>query len=196
MKSNFIESHVGIVLVFVLFSCILAGTVNGKDLFTSVDEIACSDAVVKVSTECPPEDNIIPLSECARQHFVFLNKTTGTSAEVECSGKNAAHFGPDGRSMGNYLDALAVSWACVRGTKGSYLLVTYQSGGTQGEWVEIYSLEGHRLAGERDRYDQTDIEKDRQIDRFKKTYSQLGLPAPWPRDAFKRVRLFKTGRNR
>lgn len=196
MKANSIKRHAGIVFALILLSCVFTGTVNGQDLFASVDEIACSDAVVKVFTECPPGDNIIPLSECARQHFAFLNKTTGTSVEVEASGKNMAHFGPDGRLTGNYLDALAVSWACARGAGGSYLLVTYQSGGTQGEWVEIYSLEGRRLAGERDRYDQTDIEKDRQIDRFKKTYSQLGLPTPWPRDAFKRVRLFKTGRDR
>ncbi len=194
MKGNLIERCAGVVFVSVLLSCVLAGTVNGKELFTSVDEIACSDAVVKVFTECRPEDSIIPLSECARQHFSFFDKTTGKAVVVECSGRNVAHFGPDGRLTGNYLDALAVSWACVRGARGSYLLVTYQSGGTEGEWVEIYSLEGRRLAGERDSYDQTDVEKDEQIGRFKKAYNQLGLPAPWPRDAFKRIRLFKTGR--
>ncbi|MDD3847224.1 MAG: hypothetical protein PHC90_12825 [Syntrophorhabdaceae bacterium] len=197
MKANFIERYAGIVFVLILLSSVLPCIVNGKNLFTSVDEIACSDVVAKVFTKCPPEDNIIPLSECARQHFLFLNKATGTSVEVECSGKNVAHFGPDGRSMGNYLDALAVSWACVRGTKGSYhLLVTYQSGGTQGEWVEIYSLEGRRLAGERARYDQTDIEKDRQIDKFEDTYRHLGLPAQWPSDAFRYIRLFKVNRDR
>jgi hypothetical protein len=196
MKANFIERYVGIVFVLVLFSCVLTGTVNGKDLFTSVDEMACSDVEVKVFTECPPEDNIIPLSECARQHFVFLNKTTGTSVEVECSGKNVAHSGPDGRSMGNYLDALAVSWACVRGTKGSYLLVTYQSGGTHGEWVEIYSLEGRCLASDRIRCERTDSQGRRRINRFEKTYRRLGLPAPWPYDAFKHIRLFKTDKDR
>jgi len=196
MKAKFIERHAGIVFVLVLFSCVLTGTVNGKDLFTSVDEIECSDSVVKVFTECPPEDNIIPLSECARQHFVFLNKTTGTSVEVECSGKNVAHSGPDGRSMGNYLDALAVSWACVRGTKGSYLLVTYQSGGTQVEWVEIYSLEGRCLASDRIRCERTDSRGRRRINRFEETYRRLGLPAPWPHDAFKHIRLFKTDKDR
>lgn len=197
MKANFIERYVGIVFVVVLLFPVFTGTVTGKDLFTSVDEITCSDVVVKVSTECPSENKPGSVFECTRQDFVFLNRKAGTSTELACSGEAVPDLGPKGELLGRYLDALAVSWACVKGKNEWSLLVRYTTFGTceDCEWTEIYSLKGYRLASDRTQYSQTDIERDRRVVEFKETYNHLGLPTPWPQDAFRYIGLLKPVKN-
>ncbi len=190
---SFIERCIAFFILLISFSCVFSGTVNGEDLFTSVDEMKCSDTVIKVSTECPLENKPGSVFECTRQDFIFLDKKTGTSKKVVCSGEAVPDPGPKGELLGSYLDALAVSWACVKGKNEWYLLVRYTTFGTceDCEWTEIYSLEGYRLTSDRTHYSQADAEKDRQVVEFKKTYSHLGLPTPWPQDAFKYIRLLK-----
>jgi len=193
MKAKFIERHVGIVFVLLLLSSVLTGSVYGKGLFTSVDEIECSDSVVKVFTKCPREDKPDSTFECTKQHFVFLDKKTGESTDVISSGEAVPDLGPEGELLGNYLDALAFSWACVKGKSDWYLLVRYTTFGTceDCEWTEVYSLKGYRLADGRTQYSQTDSEKNSRKNKFKETYGHLGLPTPWPRDAFKYMGFLK-----
>lgn len=197
MKTSFLIKRCSIIsLVLILFLCVFSGNVNGESLFSSIDEMACSDVVVKAFTTCPSDNKVISLSECTEQHFVFSNKRTGKSTEVKCHGETAAHFGPDGRSLGNYLDALAYSWACVEGMSGRYLLVLYTTGGTCDgcEWAEIYSLQGGRLAANKIQSKKKDAKTYNPLEKFKETYKRLGLPEPWPRDAFKDIKLFRADR--
>lgn len=189
----FAEQCIVVLTLIISFSCVFSGTVNGKEMFINVDEMECSDTVIKVSTECPSGNRRASVFECTRQDLVFLNRKTGASTKVACSGEPVRDPDTRGELSGNYLDALAVSWACVKGKKEWYLLVRCTTFGTceDCEWTEIYSLEGYRLAGDRTQYGQAGTERDRLIVEFKKACSHLGLPTPWPRDAFKHIRLLK-----
>ncbi len=194
MKTDpFTERCIVVFILVISFSRVFSGTVNGKERFANVDEMECSDTVIKVSTECPSGNRPGSVFECTRQDLVFLNRKTGASTKVDCSGEPVRDPGPGGELSGNYLDALAVSWACVKGGIEWYLLVRYTTFGTceDCEWTEIYSLKGYRLAADRTHHGQTGTERDRLIVEFRKACSHLGLPAPWPRDAFKRIRLLK-----
>lgn len=196
MMTNFFIRHF-IIYFFVLILPLygFSWKANGKSPFTNVDEITCSDVVVKVFTECSSGNKAISLSECTKQYFVFSDKKTGESNKVECSGRTIAHYGPNGESLGNYLYALASSWACVQGKDRRYLLVMYTTGGTCNgcEWAEIYSLDGHRLANDRVLLQGKEVGYS-PVEKFKRTYKRLGLPEPWPRGAFEDIRLFNADR--
>lgn len=197
MMTNFFIKH--FIIIFFVLNLSLCGfswKANGKSPITNVDEITCSDVVIKVFTECSSGDKAISLSECTKQYFVFSNKKTGKSKKVKCSGGVIAHYGPNGESLGNYLYALASSWACVQGKDRRYLLVMNTTGGTcEGcEWAEIYSLNGHRLASDRVLFQKKGAGRYGPVENFKRTYKRLGLPDPWPRDAFKDIKLFKDNR--
>lgn len=192
MTNYFTKHFIIIFFVFILFLCGFSWKADGKSPFKSVDEITCSDSVVKVFTECSTWNKAISLSECTKQYFVFSNKKTGKSKKVKCSAEAVAHYGPNGKSLGKYLYALAGSWACVEGKDGRYLLVMYTTGGTCNgcEWAEIYSPNGKRLASDRIRFQKKRVKKS-SVEKFKKTYKRLGLPEPWPKDVFKNIKTFQ-----
>jgi len=179
----------GWLLSFPILLCLTAGAARSEGLYTRTDELLCGDTKVQAFTTCTEEtDPHIPI--CTEQHFLFINEQAGTSVKVRASGRRtiAEPIKPRGTMM--ILDGLAWEWACVKGKAGLYVIIDY---GTEGncetcEWAEVFDLKGRKvLTDKSDKASRTARERER----FSKKYDSLGLPNPWPFDAFTPIKLLK-----
>lgn len=150
-----------------------------------ITETTCDCVKIKAVTECVNE--YPGFSECTKQEFIFINKKTGKTTEKIASGELVASKDAKGNILGKYLDALAFSFACVKGKNKYYLIVGYYTGGNcdECEWYEFYDLNGKLLLSSRGLHTENDHKK------YNETYKSLGLPKQWPRKEFKNIKLRK-----
>jgi hypothetical protein len=189
-RSGKFEFTVTCLILFIAFNECLA---DGKKLYVAEDQMLCENMLVEAYTTCTEESRAVGLSECTDQFFIFNNPEIGGSSKVSGSGELRYRLGAHGRPMGRWLDSLAWSWACLKGSRASFIVVAYSNGGNCSgcEWWEIFDLTGKKLAGSKvppSRGDEALREADNAFD---KEYDLLGLPRPWPRALFRRIHVFK-----
>ena len=168
-----------IVTLFFLFLNRTYLYANGT--YEKIAEIKCEDYTVKIITECLNiENKAFPF--CVSQEILFVNVREDKILKKPASGVLVKD---NNKSI---LDALVSKIACVRGYKGSYLIIEYYNGGNCDacEWYEVFDLSGNRLTSSKN----DSIEGQNQ--NSKKTYNELGLPKKWPRSLFMNVNLLKS----
>jgi len=78
----------------------------------------------------------------------------------------------------------------VRGKAGLYVVINYWTGGNCGtcEWSEAFDLKGRRLFTDKA---ENELAMGRIARRFDRKWDSLGLPNPWPRNSFTRIKVLK-----
>ncbi len=171
----------------------LSSVVSAGDLYTAEDRLVCGDTEVRASTTCTSASDTVLSSECSEEYFVFSNSKEKVSRRISASGRLRERYGNHGKWMGKWLDALASEWACLKGGKGSYILIYYANGGNcnRCEWYEIFDLHGNMLATDKVGPQATHNEEERITKAFDKKYDALNLPMPWPHSSFQTIRRFE-----
>jgi hypothetical protein len=173
--------------VFLLVNMIILPIKTGayaQQPYTKKVELICDNAKVELITNCN-DDTIPSFPECTEQFFVFTDLKTGESITKRASGSIKLVKDATGRPIRKCLDALATSWACVKGETQLYLLVGYYTGGNcnECEWFEIYEPNGKSLSESRGKNIKEYKEE------FKRTYNHFGLPKTWPTSSFIYIKL-------
>jgi len=179
--------------IFLLATTILF-PVNGvaeSKLFTTTDELSCSDVKVQVITTCTEDTRQDwPSGLCTDQHFLFKDKRTGKTNTVKGLNEyidNQVNADTQSKRTNKWLSGVAYSWACVKGRERSYIIIMYSTGGNCEvcEWAAIYNLEGKMLVSDQGK----PIEKG--IKHFRTVYKKIGLPVKWPRSSFLHIKQLK-----
>ena len=163
-----------------LFSILLFGSVVlADDLSTLEEGFVCESTQFRVSTTCASDPEAPFDLRCAEQHFIFADANGKILAKMPASGQVKEKVGVDGRKMGQWLDALAMQGACLKGRDGSFVVIGYITtilfSSVHG-WDEIYDLKGHMLASSRVTEQASKEERDRIVDAYYTTYQAMGLP--------------------
>ncbi len=180
--------------IFLLASIILFPT-NGvakTKFYSRTDELLCGATKVQAITTCT-EDSVRPYpKKCTDQHFIFINKMTGKVVNVKGSSEYNANFDEVdeyGKKINKWISAWAYSWACVKGCKGSYIIIMYSAGGSGNcegcEWAEIYNLNGKLLISDKGK------PREKKNKEFKEVYKDLGLPIKWPHSSFSYIKQLR-----
>ncbi len=176
---------VGAVLSFSILFLFIGAAARGEEFFTRTDELSCGGTRVQTVATCAAESEDFPV--CIDQHFVFFDKTTGTTVRVKASGDPFVDHEYVGKKTiyTTWLWGLARGWACIKGEAGPYIVLEYTKGGTCDtcKWYEVFDENGRKLASDKGAGTDNDIK------RFDKTLNSLGLPRPWPRDSFIPIKL-------
>lgn len=182
-KNGILKFGFVVLLVSITILSIQAGA-YAQQPYTKKAEMICGNAKVQLVTNCI-DDTISAFPECTEQFFVFTDLKTGESISKSVSGRIKQVKNATGKPIRECLDALATSWACVKGKARLHLIVGYYTGGNcdDCEWFEIYELNGKSLTDSRGK----NIKQYKQ--EFERTYDHLGLPKTWPTSSFIQIKL-------
>ena len=179
--------------LFALTILLFGSVVSASDTSTMEDRLVCKNTEVRVFTTCSTDPLAIFALECTEQYFLFVDVNKKTSTRISASGQLKERYGAQGRKMGNWLDALALEWACLRGSNEAVVLIGYTRGGicSRCQWYEIFDREGRMLASSKVPPLAKKKEEERINEAFYKKYDALGLPMPWPDSSLQLFRGFE-----
>jgi hypothetical protein len=165
------------VAVIFFIAALFAETIAySKEPYLRKNDLTCGNAKIQIITRCTGESNSI-IPDCVEQNFWFTDQTTEKTIFKNASGKRVTVKDAKGKTIGQYLDALATGWICAKGKSQLYLIVWYNTGGNcdECEWQEILDLNGKKIA--------TTLPKTRQnIESYDDIWLKLGLPSISPKD--------------
>jgi len=178
----------GAFLLFFIVFLFMGASARGEGLYARTDELICGNTKVQAFTTCPA--NASGYADCAEQHFVFTNQTTGFSARVQATSDPMVKRDTKGRETESLLWGLARSWMCVRGKTRFYVIVWYGSGGNcwDCEWEDVYDLEGRRVTSDKG------TDTDEESARFVREWRSLGVPEPFSWDSRIPIQIYKKDR--
>jgi len=72
---------------FSILYLLMSDIASGEGLYTRMDELSWGNTVVQAYTTCTEDSHDDDTAVCTEQHFLFINKKTGTAVKVDASGK-------------------------------------------------------------------------------------------------------------